>query len=256
MLSFKNLFKKNKTNIRNCHHIDFANLVEPAFIGHGVHSDKTQYYRFKGNSELDMIAGRYNTAIKFFYEMNMRMSSEDLKFYLEKIEGAINSNEVRLSEIAKWVSVIKDRTQLLIDNKTAHKLASASYFDEHESLDGYDFQYNLKKIKAWEEGGDYSFFFHEAYERFTTASKHLERRFWPDEKLYSSSRNSKREPYEATKKLARVIQDAIDEQKIQYKKLAKFNPNDESIYKNMTTYEYFFHIHAIKENQRDANRTD
>lgn len=159
MLSFRNLFKKKRTNIRNCHHSDFAHLVEPAFIGHGVHSDRTQYYRFKGNSELDMIAGRYNTAIKFFYEMNMRMSGEDLKFYLDKIEGVINSSEVRLSEIAKWVSVIKDRTQLLVDNKTTMKLASASYFDENEVLDSYDFEYNLKKIKAWEEGGDYSFFF-------------------------------------------------------------------------------------------------
>ena len=152
------LFKK-KQEIRNCHHEDFAHLVEPAFVGHGVHSDKTKYYRFKGNTELDMIAGRYNKGIKFLSELSMRISSEDLMFYIEKIEGSLSGTSINLVELAKWVSLIKDRTKLLMESETALKMASVSYFDEHEVLDSYDFAYGQKKIKAWKDGGDYSFFF-------------------------------------------------------------------------------------------------
>jgi hypothetical protein len=157
---FRNIFKKNITNIRNCHHEDFAHLVEPAFIGHGVHSDKTQYYRFKGNTELDMTAGRFNKASKFFIEASMKMSATDLQWYLGEIKKVINNkNQIDLTEVIKYIGIIEDRTKLIVEDKTALKLASATYFDENEVLDTYEYEYNLKKIDAWEIGGDYSFFF-------------------------------------------------------------------------------------------------
>ena len=107
-------FKKDKSkNIRNCKHEDFAHLVEKAFIGHGVNSNKTQYYRFKGDSELDMIAGRYNKAQKFLIESVMKINAEDLKFYLKEIESAMTGPEVNLVKVGKWVSLIEDRTELL-----------------------------------------------------------------------------------------------------------------------------------------------
>lgn len=156
---FKNLFQRKRTDIRNCFHPDIFPYVEKAFVGAGVHSKKTQYYKFKGDTELDMPAGRYNKATKFFIEANMRISAEDLLFYLGKIKDTYSKDKIDLSEIIKWVGIIEDRTKLIIDDETAIKLASAVYFDETEILDTYDYSYNMKKIEAWKQAGDYSFFF-------------------------------------------------------------------------------------------------
>ena len=93
------LFGKKQTEIRNCHHEDFAHLVEPAFIGAGVYSPNTQYYRFKGTSELDMIAGRYNIGQKYLIELSMRMTSEDLIFYIDQIEQHLGGNEIGMKQI-------------------------------------------------------------------------------------------------------------------------------------------------------------
>lgn len=155
-------FKQKKTNIRNCHHIDFADKVEKAFVGAGVHSPKTQYYRFKGTNELDMIAGRYNIGYKFLIEMSMRINVKDLLHYMTAIETNLTKSEIGMKEVKdvlKTVDEVRERTNLLLDNDTAIKFASVSYFDENEVLDSYDFEYNLRKIEAWKKEGDYSFFF-------------------------------------------------------------------------------------------------
>lgn len=153
-----NLFKK-RPEIRNCFHPDFAPYIEKAFVGAGVHGPKTQYYKFKGDTELDMIAGRYNKSVKFMIEAQMRMDAQDLDYYLGKIEEEFVKDQIKLANVLKWVQIIRDRTKILIEDKTALRLASSTFFDEHEVLDTYDYDYNLKKIKAWEESGDYSFFF-------------------------------------------------------------------------------------------------
>lgn len=141
-----------KPQIRNCFHEDFAHLVEPAFVGPGVGGPQVQYYRFKGGNELDMAAGRYAKASKFLLEAQMRINSEDLDYFLSRIEDKFNGDRFTAKEAAdvlKIVEVIRDRTKLLAEDKTMYQLASVVYFDDSEVLDGYDYRYNIQKIEAW-----------------------------------------------------------------------------------------------------------
>ena len=55
-----------------------------------------------------------------------------------------------------------------------------------------------------------------------------------------------RKPYEYRKTYARVMQDFIDMDNVQYKKMAKWDLSKEHLYKNMTINDYMFHIWAIQ----------
>jgi hypothetical protein len=96
-------------------------------------------------------------------ELNQRLTNEDLIALCEKAQlylGGINGT-INIGKVAVLVQEIQNRASILPDPKIYMRLASIVYFDETESLDGYEYAHNDKKIKDWEEEGDLGFFLRE-----------------------------------------------------------------------------------------------
>lgn len=75
----------------------------------------------------------------------------------------------------------------------------------------------------------------------------MAKRFYPDSELHSKNKGGVGTPYEATRLKKSIFQDEIDSEKIVYKKLAKWDIQNEFLYRNMTVYEFEFHLWAMKE---------
>jgi hypothetical protein len=128
--------------------------VIPAFECGGV-----QYFMFSDQTEVP--TGRQYGALTIYGEMDMRCSREYLTAFCEASEKILNNpKKIQLGELAKMVTYLKERLDLMVLPEFIYKLASVVFFDENESPYKYDFEYNEKKIARWkEDGATLDFFF-------------------------------------------------------------------------------------------------
>lgn len=143
-----------KKPVKNCHHPDVAHQVEEAFMAGGI-----QYYRFK--NEYQMPTGRYKWVMNYLHEVDLRMSLETMRAYMQNLRNLLNGGKrgiIDITEISKIIISIESRLNLAFEPETVKRLASVTYFDDMEALDGYDMEYNRKKRQIWEESGTLDFF--------------------------------------------------------------------------------------------------
>lgn len=113
-----------------------------------THKGKT-YYQF--NDAFKMPGGRGLCAVAIYEELRMRCSREYLEKHVRAMELLLSpaDKRLRLGEIAQLNQNLKDRLALAPFPDHIYKLASVTFFDEHENPNSYDFAYNQKKIAAW-----------------------------------------------------------------------------------------------------------
>lgn len=151
---FRRLFEKRGDNPPfNIHHPDLAGKVEFAFECNGV-----KYYR--AIKDFTLPVGRYKWVDAFLYEVDIRMKLSTLKAFVSKLKKCLDGSTgtLNIGEAWKIVHNIETRCELAFEPETVKRLASVIYFDETEDLSDYDMEYGQKKIKSWEEAGNYDFF--------------------------------------------------------------------------------------------------
>jgi hypothetical protein len=130
----------------NIHHNDVKDAIEFAFECDGV-----KYYRFKDERQIPF--GRYMHIDAFLKEHEIRMSLPVLQGYIDALDESliIRNGEIDLGKAKVIIHKMRTRTNLAFTVDTVERLASVIYFDEHESLKGYDPDHGVKKIKSWKE---------------------------------------------------------------------------------------------------------
>lgn len=146
-------FGRNKKPQFNINHPDIADKIEFAFKFQGK-----KYYRFK--NEYEMPTGRYKWVMNYLREVDLRMDIVTIKEFMKRLKGYLDGSKgsVNLHEAYKIISNMESRLNLAFEPEGVRRLASVSYFDDSESLDGYDMKHNQEKIKAWREANFLDFF--------------------------------------------------------------------------------------------------
>lgn len=152
----KNLWAKLITKLghKPIWQLEEGHVIVPAFISNGV-----QYYQLK--DYFNTFSFRGLTALDVYEEWNMRITSETLDEFIEKLEKTINDPKtIKISEIVMLISMLKERKKFIIPNsEIIYKFASVAFFDKNESPYSYDPDYNKEKIKRWKEAADINDFF-------------------------------------------------------------------------------------------------
>ena len=151
----KKLFRRQVIEpVFNIYHPDIADQVEMAFEAGGK-----KFYRFI--DQYQMPTGRYKYIVAATREVDLRMSIELLKEYMNEIRTALNGSKgkVDLESIWKILFNIETRISLAFEPNTVKKLASVCYFTDSEILTTWDSKKDGKeKIKLWDEYNCLDFF--------------------------------------------------------------------------------------------------
>lgn len=151
----KKLFRRQVIEpVFNIYHPDIADQVEMAFEAGGK-----KFYRFI--DQYQMPTGRYKYIVAATREVDLRMSIELLKEYMNEIRTALNGSKgkVDLESIWKILFNIETRISLAFEPNTVKKLASVCYFTDSEILTTWDSKKDGKeKIKLWDEHNCLDFF--------------------------------------------------------------------------------------------------
>lgn len=151
---FSNLFKKKEVKpIFNVHHPDLSGKFEEAFTCNGI-----KYYR--AIPEFVLPVGRYKWIDAALNEVDIRMTLPILKGFINELKKNLNvtNGQIRLDKAFNVISNMETRCELAFEPDTVKRLAAIVYFDETEDLRDYNQEYGQKKIKAWEDAGNYDFF--------------------------------------------------------------------------------------------------
>lgn len=133
--------------------LETGHSVEVAFYSGGV-----PHYRI--TDTFNTYAGRGFEAYQVYEEVTMRMDNATALKYVEKIEKEANSNPIKMTEIIKFIGLLKERLALpLPPRELIYRLAAVAYFDANESPYSYDHVYCEKKIERWKKNGDVDDFF-------------------------------------------------------------------------------------------------
>lgn len=123
-----------------------------AFISGGV-----QYYKFEKAIETPYERALFANA--YYREFENRVDRDYLLRFCKKVHEILNSQRVKLTELAKITDNLQERVNFVIDVDLAWKLASVEYFDASENPYGYDQAYAMKKIDHWKKSEDIKDFF-------------------------------------------------------------------------------------------------
>lgn len=135
-------------------HPDYAHMVEEAFTCAGK-----RFFRFK--EEFRMSTGRYKYYYATLREIELKVSLETLKKYIDAFKLVLNGGNkktISIGDLWKLVINLESRLELAFDPTTVKELAAIAYFDDTEDLTTYNQKYGHEKIKVWEQHGTYDFF--------------------------------------------------------------------------------------------------
>lgn len=105
--------------------------------------DGKDIYTFTDDLEMPEMRIRY--AVRFCEEMNRKCDTDYLKQLCDKGEELLN--EGKLVKVGELLSDLKYRLTWAFEPETLYRYASVLYFPLDENLEGYDLDYNTKKIE-------------------------------------------------------------------------------------------------------------
>lgn len=170
---------------------DSLNQSKPVYQGNAdkIHWPKIEFAFVSGgknyfcwNQDI-MIAWERMEAGKMIYrELEYQMNPTMLLAHWETIESILTNPKLPVDKKMLQIGVANDSMRqaqsLSIRLDTQIKLATVKYFDEYEDPFGYDFKYNLEKIKFWASNSDISaFFLNLPLNQYLVSSKELQTNF-------------------------------------------------------------------------------
>lgn len=109
-----------------------------------------QYYQF--DDPFNIPYRRGFSALVFYNELRMGCTRDDLKKYVETIEGIISDPvKISIAKIARLTDDLKMKLNFIYEPDILYKLASVVFFDQSENPATYDFKYGQKKIELWKK---------------------------------------------------------------------------------------------------------
>lgn len=137
----------------NLDHPEFDGKIEAAFVAGG-----TTYYRFK--HDYDMPIGRYKYVTNYLYQVDLRMTTETMREYIQKIEAWLDGSKKHINpgQALILLKKMESRANLEFDVETVRRLATVVYFDDTEILSTYNFPHNRKKMQKWIDDNVLDFF--------------------------------------------------------------------------------------------------
>lgn len=123
------------------HKSDYKHLMEFAFELGGK-----KYYRFKQEESMPQM--RALALIDIASEMDMRVSKDWLKLYIEACNNALNQG--KLQEIAVLTKNLENRLGWITDIALVYRFASVIFIEENENPETYDLKIAEKKIEFWQ----------------------------------------------------------------------------------------------------------
>lgn len=97
-------------------------------------------------------------AIEYLEEFNMRITKDLLRDVLLVIKEELNKTPPAFTEVTKWVLLLEDRLNWIVEPETLLKVASVHFFTKEESPLRYDLIYNQRKIERWKKSNLLDFF--------------------------------------------------------------------------------------------------
>jgi hypothetical protein len=146
-------FKKKPPQAKVFENMGQKHRIVPAFSLAGKN-----YYMF--DDTFAVPAGRGLVALTFLEEFEQRCTRDYLKLHVRAVEKILSDpRKININALAIIHNNLKERLDLAMFPDHIYKLASITFFDESESLYGYDFAYNQRKIAEWKaSGGTLDFF--------------------------------------------------------------------------------------------------
>lgn len=154
-MNFKNFFRKETIEPAfNIYHPDIADQIELAFEVGGK-----KFYRFA--DQYKMPTGRYKYIVAATREVDMRMSIELLKEYMNNLKTCLKGEKGKVDLETAWKTLfnIETRISLAFEPDTVKKLASVCYFTDSEILTTWDkVKDGSEKVKFWDKHNCLDFF--------------------------------------------------------------------------------------------------
>lgn len=161
----KSLLKKQLEKLQNRKQLKKNNLAKKLFpnerqiIKYAFSVKGTDYFQYDDVFALPYERGLM--AVAFYNEVNMRCSREYLLKHTETIDKILHeSNKIDVFAIDVLNKQMVERLNMIIDVELLYKLASVVFFDKNENPCIYEYEYNQKKIKFWQENKGVSDFFY------------------------------------------------------------------------------------------------
>lgn len=111
--------------------------------------DKTDIYTFTDDLEMPEMRMRYAT--RFYQEMQMKCDKEHLNQMVDKCEELLNQG--KMSGVWELLSDLKYRLTWAFEPETLYRYATVVFFTLDENLQGYDLDFNTKKIELFKKKG-------------------------------------------------------------------------------------------------------
>lgn len=123
--------------------VEEGHAIIPAFVSNGI-----QYYQMK--DIFNSFSGRALDAMAVYEKFNMRSSPEFMRQWLDALEATINSNPIKITEVATMINMMRERLNFAVPTEgIIWELAAVAFFDETESPYRYDPEYAKEKIQRW-----------------------------------------------------------------------------------------------------------
>lgn len=154
------MFRKVKTKLKKIYYAVIGTpkwaLPSESPITYSFTWDGEDYYCFE--NPLNMPWQRSYVALGYYEEFNMRITKQMLLDILLVMKTEINNPRPGISEVVKYINILEERINYIVEPETLLKLASVYYFTKEESPVSYDLIYNNEKIKKWRKSNTLDFF--------------------------------------------------------------------------------------------------
>lgn len=125
--------------------LEEGHVIVPAFEANGI-----QYYMLR--DIFNSFAGRALDAMSIYDKWQMRVTPDFMKSWLDAIESTVNSNPIKITEIANLINMMRERLNFALPTESLiWELASVAFFDKNESPYRYDPEYAKDKIALWKK---------------------------------------------------------------------------------------------------------
>lgn len=110
------------------------------------------------DNQAEMPTGRAMASLMIYNEMEMRCTRDYLEMHCRAMDKILEGPKISIQTIVQLHQNLKERLELMVMPDFIYKLASVTFFDKTESPQGYDLEYNQKKIELWKKEKTLDFF--------------------------------------------------------------------------------------------------
>ncbi len=151
-----------KTRLANIFHLKprfKTKLVDGKFqVEEAFELGGKKYWHFP--DQFQVPSERMMMALAYYEELAMKVDKSYLEAHVKAMDTILSDpKKINIQGIMQLNMNLKERMELIPMPDYIYRMASVVFFDEHESIYTYDYDYNKKKIERWKRSSDVLAFF-------------------------------------------------------------------------------------------------